>query len=181
MKFFLVLKFVIFFISIGQFCLAQERRIRVFEKKNKVSLHEKALNDYVSHLILFPSKDIVFVEIDQNKAWEVNTVNWNEWTELPENTLVVVQAVSEPVSKTYKKQPEPILLGSLTFKDFKTTAEKNLSTYAISWSMDTIYPAETSVQTSRKIETSNCCDKGTCSVLISFEKKTEQVQLLHMR
>ena len=55
---------------------------------------------------------------------------------------------------------------------------KNRECYSISWSMNTIYAGDSSIQTSKKIETSNACDNGTCSVVITIEKKKGKVYLV---
>lgn len=171
------LKFVILFMSIGQICFAQEGKIRVFEKKFQAESVANNKEMGSLFLVLFPSKENVLVAIDQNKAWEVTAIDWQEWNELPESTLMVVQPLVDDNLKGVKRNPEPIRLGSLSLKDFKRYSDQNLYTFSITWSMDTLYPAETSVQTSRKIELSNCCDKGTCSILISFARKKDQIQL----
>ncbi|WP_428223529.1 hypothetical protein [Flavobacterium sp.] len=181
MRFFFVMKFVIFFFIMGHISLAQDRKIRVFEKKLDLSVDASNYTTAALFLVVFPSKDNLLVFIDQNKAWEVTEVNWQEWQELPESTLIVVQPLVEGSLKTIKRIPEPVRLGSLSLKDLKITANQNPAAFSLTWSMDTLYPAETSVQTSRKIELSNCCDKGTCSVTVFFERKKEHIQLYTSR
>ncbi|WP_136667834.1 hypothetical protein [Flavobacterium sp. H122] len=156
---------------IFQLTNAQEKRIRVFEKKAEGDVSVKTAGKNL-HLIVFPlGRQISYIIVNQNKSWEVDEVNLQEWKELPGNTLVVVQSVEEEAVKNVKTQPSPILLSNFTFHEFKQLPDKEIVNYVISWSMNTLYAGDSSIQTSKKIVSSNCCDKGTCSILVSVEKK----------
>lgn len=175
---FLKIKFVFVFLFITHINIAQDKRVRVFEKKIDNDIISKNATNNL-HLVVFPfGKQPFFILVDQNRSSEIDSVNLNEWQELPENTLIVVQPLEHENPKVIRKKSEPILLGSFTLNEFKQVVNKDIVNYAISWSMNTIYSADSSVQTSRKIEASNCCDKGTCSILVSVEKKSEQIHLI---
>ncbi|MES2812485.1 MAG: hypothetical protein V4670_08460 [Bacteroidota bacterium] len=156
---------------------SQGQRIRIFEKKSNSNLVSKKEN-YQHLIVLYDTKKTVYIQVNQNKSWQSDEVNLNEWNELPQNVLVIAQPLEDDItSKIYKKKAEPLLLGSLTLQDLKTT-NKEVVNFSISWSMNTVYAAQTSVQTSKKIEMNNCCENGTCSILISVDKKNNSINLL---
>lgn len=178
MRNFLKIKFVFFLLFISNLTFTQEKNIKIFQKIADVEKSAK-LTDTNLHLLTFPlGKEVLYLLVDKNKAWKVEKVNYEEWQELSGNTLVVVQQLEGDSSRALKKTPEPILLNNFTFNEFKQLTGKEVGYFSISWSMNTIYSADSSVQTSKRIETSNCCDKGTCSVLISVDKKNGMIYLI---
>lgn len=175
---FLKIKFVFFLLFISQLTFTQEKRIKIFQKKSSEGESTK-LTDANLHLLVFPlGKEVFYLLVDKNKAWQIGAVKYTEWQELSGNTLIVVQQLEEDSTRFLKKPPQPILLNNFTFNEFKQLSNKESGYYSISWSMNTIYAAESSVQTSKKIESSNCCDKGTCSVQISIDKKNGKIYLI---
>lgn len=178
MKLLKKIKLVFFLLLIVQYnSYSQERSIRVFEKKIASNLSFKKEN-YNHLVVLIDAKKSTYIQVNQNKSWESEVINLDDWKELPPNVLVIVQPIEEEVgSKFYKKKAEPVLLGSLSIEDLKNT-NKEVVNYSISWSMNTVYAADTSVQVSKKIETNNCCENGTCSILISVDKKNNRIYLL---
>ncbi|MCL9806491.1 hypothetical protein NAT51_13220 [Flavobacterium amniphilum] len=168
-----------FFILLGCFdCFSQvnDRSIRIFEKKKVENpVDASSWND---HLLVFPSPDsYLMVEINDQKSWIVDVVNWNEWVELPENTLVMIQPVAigrrSEVIPLHKRDYKPFLLSSFTLNSFaKEDFESNM--FSLSWGI-----AENGVisaQTSKKIISNNCCTNGTCSLIISFNKKNSKIE-----
>jgi hypothetical protein len=175
---FLKIKFVFFLLFISQVTFSQERRIKVFQKKTIIGENAK-LTDNNLHLLTFPIGNRIYnILINQNSVWQTDMVFCDEWEELSGNTLIVVQQLEEESIRQIKKQPKPILLSNFTINEFKSLNNKNRECYSISWSMNTIYAGDSSIQTSKKIETSNACDNGTCSVVITIEKKKGKVYLV---
>lgn len=168
-----------FFILTGCLdCFSQvnDKNIRIFEKKKT----DNPLNDSVwnSHLLVFPSPDsYLIIEINDHKSWIVDVVNWNEWNELPENTLVMIQPVAierrSEVVPLHKRDYKPFLLSGFTLNSFaKDDFESNI--FSLSWGISE--NGVTSAQTSKKIMSNNCCTNGTCSLIISFNKKNSKIE-----
>lgn len=175
---FLKIKFVFFLLFISYVAFAQEKRVRIFQKKKPIGENVK-LTDNNLHLLTFPVGDKVYnILIGQNKAWQTDKVFYDEWLELSGSTLVVVQRLEEEYIRQTKKQPVPLFLNNFTFSEFKQMHDGERECYSISWSMNTIYAADSSVQTSKKIENSNACNNGTCSIVITIEKKKSKLYLI---
>ena len=158
------------------FAQINNRSIKIFERK-MVNNMDKAtsLNE---HLLLFPTPNsLLFIEINSEKSWIVVEVNWEDWEELPQNTLVMIQPVA--VGKDKKVVPlrkgdyEPFLLSNFTLNSFaKEDFESSL--FSLSWGISE--EGVTSAQTSKKIISNNCCTNGTCSLLLSFNKKNSKIE-----
>lgn len=172
------IKFVfLLFIGVIFSSFSQERGIRIFEKKQEASA--KLYQNNSLHLVVFHCYNQTFYfQIDQNNSWKCETVSLEEWQELPENTLVLLQPQEEYCSeKGYKKKVEPVFLGSLSFPLLHLPA-KDPVVYSLSWSMNSFKQADNSVQTSKKMVSNNCCKNGMCSILISRNKKNNSISLL---
>lgn len=158
------------------FAQINTRSIKIFEKKTvgnvdqSASLHE--------HLLLFPAHNsLLFIEINNQKSWIVYEVNWEEWEELPQNTLVMVQPVLVAKDKTviplHKRDYQPFLLSNFTLNSF-AKEDFESSVFSLSWGISE--DGVTSAQTSKKIISNNCCTNGTCSLIISFNKKNSKIE-----
>lgn len=168
-----------FFILSGCFSTFSQnydRSIRIFEKKRiDTESNNPAWNE---HLLLFPTvNSYLAIEINEQKSWIVDQINWNDWNELPQNTLVMIQPVAverkSRVVPLHKRDYKPFLLSSFTLNSFaKEDFDSNI--FSLSWGISE--NGVNSAQTSKTIISNNCCTNGTCSLIISFNKKNSKIE-----
>lgn len=157
------------------FAQINNRSIKIFERKAASNLgRSTTLNE---HLLLFPAHNsLLFIEINDQKSWIVDEVNWEEWEELPQNTLVMIQPVIVKKDKTviplHKRDYQPFLLSNFTVNSF-AKEDFESTVFSLSWGISE--DGVTSAQTSQKIISNNSCTNGTCSLIITFDKKNSRI------
>ncbi|MFC4815951.1 hypothetical protein [Flavobacterium sp. GCM10023249] len=152
------------------------RNIKIFGRKVGNEMDKMSMVN--EHLLLFPAQEkLLFIEINNQKSWIVKEVNWNDWEELPQNTLVMLQPVLVNKDKTivplHKRDYQPFLLSNFTVNSFaKEDFESNI--FSLSWGISE--NGVNSAQTSKKIISNNSCTNGTCSLIVSFDKKNSKIE-----